>query len=105
MVEKFNTALCKSDCYIQTQVLTNLDSDDVGSPTLDRKNRRESLIITDFPSAVERPSLPVTPAPIRRPTFWGGERNDQAVIVFGVSSNFLWSVEMGVSASLFSWMC
>jgi len=36
--------------------------------------RRESLILTDFPSAVERPSLPVTPAPIRRPTFWGGER-------------------------------
>ena len=41
------------------------------------KPRRESLIITDFPSEVERPSLPVTPAPIRRPTFWGGERNEQ----------------------------
>ncbi|KAK8167571.1 nucleotide-diphospho-sugar transferase [Phyllosticta citribraziliensis] len=39
--------------------------------------RRESLILTDFPSAVERPSLPVTPAAVRRPTFWGGER-DQA---------------------------
>ncbi|KAI1496741.1 nucleotide-diphospho-sugar transferase [Biscogniauxia marginata] len=28
--------------------------------------------LTDFPSEVERPSLPVTPAPIRRPKFWGG---------------------------------
>lgn len=51
-------------------------TDDLGSPQLERKFRRESLILTDFPSAVERPSLPVTPAPIRRPTFWGEERNE-----------------------------
>jgi glycogenin glucosyltransferase len=51
-------------------------TDDLGSPLLNRRNRRESLIITDFPSAVERPSLPVTPAPVRRPTFWGEERNE-----------------------------
>lgn len=38
--------------------------------------RRESLILTDFPSEIDRPSLPVTPAPVRRPTFWGGERNE-----------------------------
>lgn len=37
--------------------------------------RRPSLILTDFPTEVERPSLPVTPAPIRRPTFWGEERD------------------------------
>ncbi|OLN97487.1 Glycogenin-1-like protein 1 [Colletotrichum chlorophyti] len=30
------------------------------------------LKLTDFPSVVERPSLPVTPAPIRRPKFWDG---------------------------------
>ena len=36
------------------------------------EKRRESLILTDFPSAAERPSLPVTPAPRRR-TFWGSE--------------------------------
>jgi glycogenin glucosyltransferase len=41
------------------------------------QNRRESLILTDFPSAVERPSLPVTPAPIRRSTFWGAERDEE----------------------------
>lgn len=34
--------------------------------------RRRGFKLTDFPSAVERPSLPVTPAPIRRPKFWGG---------------------------------
>lgn len=41
------------------------------------RQRRESLILTDFPSAVERPSLPVTPAPRRRPTFWGEERDEE----------------------------
>ena len=51
-------------------------TDDIGSPTLSRKERRESLILTDFPTAVERPSLPVTPAPVRRPNFWGEERNE-----------------------------
>jgi glycogenin glucosyltransferase len=48
---------------------------EVSSPILSRKNRRESLILTDFPSALERPSLPVTPAPRRRPTFWGEDRD------------------------------
>lgn len=39
--------------------------------------RRPSLRLTDFPTEIERPSLPVTPAPIRGPSFWGEERNDQ----------------------------
>ncbi|GKT66685.1 glycogenin [Colletotrichum tofieldiae] len=34
--------------------------------------KEHGLKLTDFPSVVERPSLPVTPAPIRRPKFWGG---------------------------------
>lgn len=38
--------------------------------------RRESLILTDFPTSSERPSLPVTPAPRRRQTFWGEERDE-----------------------------
>lgn len=29
--------------------------------------------LTDFPSEAERPSLPVTPAPIHRPSFWGDD--------------------------------
>lgn len=36
---------------------------------------RHSMRLTDFPSVLERPSLPVTPAPIRRPSFWGEERD------------------------------
>lgn len=39
----------------------------------DQKERQRSFKLTDFPSELERPSLPVTPAPIRRPTFWGGD--------------------------------
>ncbi|EXJ83870.1 hypothetical protein A1O1_07498 [Capronia coronata CBS 617.96] len=39
--------------------------------------RRFSSRITDFPTEVERPSLPVTPAPIRRPSFWGEERDEE----------------------------
>ena len=37
--------------------------------------RRQSMKLTDFPTEVERPSLPVTPAPVRRPSFWGAERD------------------------------
>ena len=37
--------------------------------------RRPSMKLTDFPSEFERPSLPVTPAPMRRPSFWGEERD------------------------------
>ncbi|RYO84590.1 hypothetical protein DL766_010556 [Monosporascus sp. MC13-8B] len=32
--------------------------------------RRRGSKVTDFPTEEERPSLPVTPAPIRRPKFW-----------------------------------
>jgi glycogenin len=39
--------------------------------------RRPSVKLTDFPTELERPSLPVTPAPVRRPSFWGGERDEQ----------------------------
>jgi glycogenin glucosyltransferase len=44
------------------------------SPVLER--RRPSMKLTDFPTQDERPSLPVTPAPRQRPTFWGSERDD-----------------------------
>ena len=40
------------------------------------EQRRRSLKVTDFPTEIERPSLPVTPAPIRRPSFWGEERDE-----------------------------
>jgi glycogenin glucosyltransferase len=37
---------------------------------------RLSTKLTDFPSELERPSLPVTPAPVRGPKFWGVERDE-----------------------------
>lgn len=56
------------------------------------KERRESLILTDFPTAIERPSLPVTPAPVRRATFWSGEKEgeDQLPPAEGVVSQEDW---------------
>ena len=42
-----------------------------------QQQRRPSMKLTDFPSEIERPSLPVTPAPVRRPSFWGAERDAQ----------------------------
>lgn len=42
------------------------------------QRRRPSMRLTDFPTEIERPSLPVTPAPVRRPgNFWGEERDAQ----------------------------
>lgn len=52
-------------------------SEEIVSPPGSRAGRRESLILTDFPTAEDRPSLPVTPAPIRRPSFWGEERDTE----------------------------
>jgi hypothetical protein len=45
------------------------------SPLTADADRRPSMRVTDFPTEVERPSLPVTPAP-RHPSFWGEERDE-----------------------------
>ncbi|KAK5018220.1 glycogenin glucosyltransferase [Cryomyces antarcticus] len=64
----------------KVQVLQQSPSinESVSSPTAgqSRRERRESLILTDFPTAIERPSLPVTPAPRRKQSFWGEERDE-----------------------------
>jgi glycogenin len=61
--------------------------------------RRRGSKLTDFPTAVERPSLPVTPAPIRRPKFWGagdpgigdeGESDGQLPAADGVPEQSEW---------------
>jgi glycogenin glucosyltransferase len=54
--------------------------------------RRRSNKLTDFPTELERPSLPVTPAPIRRPNFWGEERDDHGELpaAEGVPSQAEW---------------
>ncbi|KAI4237442.1 MAG: hypothetical protein L6R40_005934 [Gallowayella cf. fulva] len=36
---------------------------------------RRSLRLTNFPTEIEQPSLPATPGSIRRPSFWGQERD------------------------------
>jgi glycogenin glucosyltransferase len=54
--------------------------------------RRQSMRLTDFPTELERPSLPVTPAPIRRPSFWGEERDEEGELpaAEGVPSQEEW---------------
>ena len=46
-----------------------------GATDPSQQSRRPSMKLTDFPTEIERPSLPVTPAPIRKPSFWGQERD------------------------------
>lgn len=49
----------------------------VGGGPPPSKERRTSLKLTDFPTEIERPSLPVTPAPIRRrDNYFGKEETD-----------------------------
>ena len=61
---------------IQVLMNNSTTSDGILSPAIeDPSHRRPSMKLTDFPTEIERPSLPVTPAPVRRPNFWGQERN------------------------------
>ncbi|RCI13944.1 hypothetical protein L249_8183 [Ophiocordyceps polyrhachis-furcata BCC 54312] len=41
--------------------------------------RPRTMRLTDFPSETERPSLPVTPAPVHRVSYWGGDESDRGV--------------------------
>ncbi|KAI1622932.1 glycogenin glucosyltransferase [Exophiala viscosa] len=61
------------------QVLHPAPSQDSNATPPTRDTRRASLRLTDFPTEVERPSLPVTPAPIRRSTIWGQERDEESL--------------------------
>lgn len=58
----------------KTQVISGIG--DVPTPSGGAEERKGSLRITDFPSEVERPSLPVTPAPVRPATFWGQDEEE-----------------------------
>lgn len=57
----------------QSSSTEGLDLPGLSSP----RNRRGSLRLSDFPTSDERPSLPVTPAPVQRQTFWSSERDEK----------------------------
>ena len=59
-------------------ILSSTGEEDVTSPGSKqrRRPRQGSLVLTDFPTEDERPSLPVTPLPRGR-SFWGGERDEE----------------------------
>ena len=65
--------------YNNAQGTTDTANQSITSPTSEHPpkqgDRRGSIKVTDFPTEIERPSLPVTPAPVRRPSFWGEERD------------------------------
>jgi len=71
----------------------------VSSPT----GRRGSIKLTDFPTELERPSLPVTPAPIRRPSFWGDDRDAAGQLpgAIGVPSQEEWVIISILSREIF----
>ncbi|KAJ9246675.1 CAZyme family GT8 [Paecilomyces variotii] len=76
----------------KTQVISGTDN--VSSPSKGSEDRKGSLRITDFPSEVERPSLPVTPAPVRPATFWGrdvGETGTELPAAKGVPRQEEWN--------------
>mgnify|MGYP001128334511 CR=1 FL=1 len=55
----------------RTQVISGTKTGDKDkSPSWAASDQDTSVRLTDFPSELERPSLPVTPAPIRRPSVW-----------------------------------
>lgn len=59
-----------------------------------------ALRVTDFPTGAERPSLPVTPAPIKRPSRWGGDGNN----VGGNAEAQVFPAAQGVPAQS-EWVC
>ena len=71
-IERYVRAVLDAQTRRGSKQLSQQQPEEILSPS----GRRESLILTDFPTADDRPSLPVTPAPIRRPTFWGDERDE-----------------------------
>ena len=59
------------------QVLHGTSSTVQQAPSEPSTTQTQGMKLTDFPTELERPSLPVTPAPIRRPSFWGEERDEK----------------------------
>ncbi|KAK3945003.1 hypothetical protein QBC46DRAFT_403741 [Diplogelasinospora grovesii] len=75
---------------------------------------RRGSKVTDFPSVDDRPSLPVTPAPMRRSKFWGGggpktgldgEDGEQLPAAEGVPAQSEWVCVHGVRWSPADCLC
>jgi len=81
---------------VQTQqhVLSPTNEPDPSELIEKVRQRRESLILTDFPSAIERPSLPVTPAPRRRSSFFERDDEEDLPPADGVPNQADWNPEM-----------
>ncbi|KAK4127663.1 glycosyltransferase family 8 protein [Parathielavia appendiculata] len=69
--------------WSQKLALAGGDGKAPGSGDLEFGSGRRGSRVTDFPSEDDRPSLPVTPAPIRRPRHWGAAAGDGASSVSG----------------------
>ena len=77
-IERYIAALAQNrKAKSQPPRSVSSSGEDILSPGLEEgpPRRRPSMKLTDFPTEFERPSLPVTPAPVRRPSFWGEERD------------------------------
>lgn len=79
-IERYVRAVMESQNRQKSKASPKTPTMDLMSPTGENtvagRRGSQSLILTDFPTADDRPSLPVTPAPIRRPSFWGEERDE-----------------------------
>lgn len=65
---------------IQILAKNSSPPDGVSSVKTSQNFRRPSMKLTDFPTEIERPSLPVTPAPVRRPSLWGEDRDSAGAL-------------------------
>ena len=76
-IERYINALTQARRGKVQVLIPSSDVQSVLSPGAEAPphERRPSIRLTDFPTEFERPSLPVTPAPVHRPNFWGEERD------------------------------
>lgn len=96
----------KMQKHRRTRSLKSPGKIDLPSPSgIDERDfARRGSKVTDFPSETERPSLPVTPAPIRRPKFWGGGDDGGHGAADEEDVNPLLPVAAGVPGQV-EWVC
>lgn len=100
---KAKTQILSGGTTTATTTSTDADATTTG-PETEEGSGSSSVRLTDFPSEIERPSLPVTPAPIRRPSAWtdgGGDCSPSAELpaAQGVPNQEDW---VGLTVDVFS---